>query len=1077
MLQENDRLDELLAQKEQEWKGLQTQRIQSLVAALQDSQTKFKEEKEKFNILKEDFMFNLKVLEERDQDLERYDAMFAQLKVTESCKQAEISELQIQIDKLQNIVANESRTREELQFQYQRQLKTHQLEIEKIRSSKDSKINGHQEKYRKLTQELECKVREVEGQLALQKQELFAEFDAEMRHREHDFTLRRDEMNNLVLSSKLKVKLLSKELELLREAGIKAAESLHVAEKTNHQMSKQLQRKEFELTDVEALKEARIKELEDKVNCMEINLKNEEEMFQRKHSELDRLARERDAKLATAKLVHAEQIRELNHKMRELQIGLETFEAEKRRMEWSHADATKEKEDEIEKLRGELSTMKVGWDGHIAQISKETVAKDIQIKMLQDQDSKLRAEMARHKEDVEKYKQQLVQAAERERSLEQMKVQAELDWQQRCEEIERSQYLKSEELIQTLSQARNQITAELQEKERKLQEVETLVRALTLERDHAIAVLQKHGVLPERDSQVAEPVRRDRDDDGFPSDIIQNLQQQNLNLRTVITQMRKEMENLSEQIPASQSTGKLLDDSGSLRSPKESPKAVITPEYTKSLEGEVHELKQKCRKLEEQLEDTSRASGKIKCQPSGLPVTADNAYLQNHTRTLNETIGGLRAEKISIAATAKKYEARIVHLDSMVTQLTQQTRQKQVEIDQLRYELTSQQQRTGSEMLRLNERIAELELQLTETRREADEYFKGNLQQNLETVALGNEVSALKLDLMSGHVPVVVEQDELVKELQGEILQLRKQLIHSKSNNNPLQWQNPTVLVLQAKLKQAARYISQLSRDKQQLIEIGNRLRAELVKPGLPACRPSVTVSLSDLPSQSPRELAEEAQNRLSALERLQYQLTTQELQYAQLKHFKQVPMQQISSGSENGQNTDNGKTTTGEHITDKDHAVAAVKTGLNKTKECEFLETGQSHPFRPESSQSLPMMHSPPTRSEHLMSSCGADSSILGIWKMLETGPSPPLSTPHSNTEPDVNDAGGVNPGKNMGSVLSIQDNVAMNKIGMDSRFTLQGAKAGIQSKTKTYHPTGPVTKLKHSTKTAKIRNYNLHD
>lgn len=35
-------------------------------------------------------------------------------------------------------------------------------------------------------------------------------------------------------------------------------------------------------------------------------------------------------------------------------------------------------------------------------------------------------------------------------------------------------------------------------------------------------------------------------------------------------------------------------------------------------------------------------------------------------------LGGLRAEKISIAATAKKYEARIVHLDSMVTQLTQQ---------------------------------------------------------------------------------------------------------------------------------------------------------------------------------------------------------------------------------------------------------------------------------------------------------------------------------------------------------------------------------------------------------------------
>ncbi|XP_051889098.1 coiled-coil domain-containing protein 57 isoform X2 [Pristis pectinata] len=1002
MLQENDSFDELLAQKEQEWKGLQTQRIQSLVTALQDSQAKLKEEQEKFNILKEDFMFNLKVLEERDRDLEHYDAMFAQLKVTESCKQAEISELQIQIDKLQNIVAKETKTREELQFQCQQQLKTHQLEIEKIRSSKDSKINGQQEEYKKLKQELERKVQEVEAQLALQKQELLAEFDAEMRHREHDFTLRRDEMNNVVLSSKLKVKLLSKELELLRETGIKAAESLQTAEKTNHQMAKQLQRKEFELKDIVALKDARIEELEDKINRMKINLENEEEMFQRKHSELDRLARERDAKLATAKQVHTEQIRELNNKMRELQMSLETVEMEKRRMEWSHADATKEKEDVIEKLRGELSTVKVGWDGHIAQISKETVAKDIQIRMLQDQDSKLRAEMARHKEDVEKYKQQLVQAAERERGLEQMKVQAELDWQQRCEEIERSQYRKSEELIQSLSQARDQVTAELQEKERKLQEVETLVQALTLERDQAIAALQKHGVFPERDSQ---PVKGDRDDAEFPSDIIQNLQQQNLNLRTVITQMRKEMEILSEQIPANQSTDKLFDDTGSLKSPKESSKDILTPEYTKSLEDEVHELKRKCRKLEEQLEDISKASSKINAQPLGPSITADNAYLQNHTRTLNETIGGLRAEKVSAAATAKKYEARIVHLDAMVTQLTQQVRQKQVEIDQLRYELTSQQQRSSSEIGRLNERIAELELQLTEARREADEYFKGNLQQNLETVALGNEVSALKLDLVSGRVPVVVEQDELVKELQGEILQMRKQLIHSQSSNNPSQRQNSNILVLQAKLKQAARYISQLSRDKQQLIEIGNRLRAELVKSGLNASQPSVTVSHSDLPSQLPRELAEEAQNRLSALERLQYQLTTQELQYAQLKRFKQVPItvQQNSSESENGQNADNGKPGTGERTTVKDQAVAIVKTALSKAKECEFSDNGQSYPPAPEPSQSQPIMHSPPTHSEQLMSSYGADSSIQGIWRMLEGGPSPPISTPQSNTEPGL--------------------------------------------------------------------------
>lgn len=38
---------------------------------------------------------------------------------------------------------------------------------------------------------------------------------------------------------------------------------------------------------------------------------------------------------------------------------------------------------------------------------------------------------------------------------------------------------------------------------------------------------------------------------------------------------------------------------------------------------------------------------------------------------------------------------------------------------------------------------------------------------------------------------------------------------------------------LQTKLKQAARLISRLSQDKQQLIEMGNRLRAQLIESGL----------------------------------------------------------------------------------------------------------------------------------------------------------------------------------------------------------------------------------------------------
>lgn len=45
--------------------------------ALSGKEKDLQEEKAKFSKLKEDFKYNLKVLEERDQELERYDVTFS----------------------------------------------------------------------------------------------------------------------------------------------------------------------------------------------------------------------------------------------------------------------------------------------------------------------------------------------------------------------------------------------------------------------------------------------------------------------------------------------------------------------------------------------------------------------------------------------------------------------------------------------------------------------------------------------------------------------------------------------------------------------------------------------------------------------------------------------------------------------------------------------------------------------------------------------------------------------------------------------------------------------------------------
>ncbi|KAL8163348.1 UNVERIFIED_CONTAM: hypothetical protein K2H54_018700 [Gekko kuhli] len=256
MLHTQKDLNELLICKEQELKELQANQIRFLKTTLQETERQLQEIHRKFNRLKEDFTYNLKILEERDRELEHYDTLFIQLKIVENAKEAEVSDLRIQMDKLQQALTQETKKQEILQYQYQQKLKEHQLDLERLLSSKDSDISHHRKEYENVKQQLERKLQEVEGELALQRQELLVEFDAEIKKREHEFHQKADEMSNLVLSHELKVKLLTKELEALKDAGMKAAESMKVAEAANLELEKEVRCKEWEIKDLTAVKDA-----------------------------------------------------------------------------------------------------------------------------------------------------------------------------------------------------------------------------------------------------------------------------------------------------------------------------------------------------------------------------------------------------------------------------------------------------------------------------------------------------------------------------------------------------------------------------------------------------------------------------------------------------------------------------------------------------------------------------------------------------------------------------------------------------------------------------------------------------
>ncbi|AWP17117.1 putative coiled-coil domain-containing protein 57 [Scophthalmus maximus] len=342
--------------------------------------------------------------------------------------------------------------------------------------------------------------------------ELTVAFEAELRQQEHEFNLKMDEMCAAVLSHNLKVKLLSRETEEHCHAQLQATNTLKASEEFCQQIQTQLQHKDQEIKGLTVVKDHRIKELEDEVKRMQSRLKKTEGYNINKYENVVEALQKCEAQLETQHQAHTEQLQKAEKRIDRIQENVDVLTARVRCLQKDQQEAMEQKKETI---------------------VREMVVKDSEMISLQDGESKLRAELERSREEIERYKQQLCAGLERERNLEQREVQVELEWQRHCEDMKAKLYLANEKLIQELSQARDQAKAGLKEKEQELKDITILLHSVTTERDQATM-----GLTPKVDS--------------LPSVEIQRMQEQNTILRDVVTQMRKNMEHLSHPLVHSQ---------------------------------------------------------------------------------------------------------------------------------------------------------------------------------------------------------------------------------------------------------------------------------------------------------------------------------------------------------------------------------------------------------------------------------------------------------------------------------------------------------------------------------------------
>ncbi|XP_018529876.1 coiled-coil domain-containing protein 57 isoform X3 [Lates calcarifer] len=712
-------LEAWLASKEREWK-LQAVRIHQLESSLRKAQEECSSLREHYQRLWEAFQFNLAILDERDRELERYDVITARALTVEHNRQEELSQLHMQIAKVEDQRSREAEERQEELRKSQHSAAQHKLQLDKLTCSLADEIQKQTEEYERMTWDLQRRIQDLEGELTLQRQEMTAAFDSELRQREHEFNLKMDEMHTVVLSHDLKVQVLSKETEVHCQAQLQATEALKASEEFCQQIQTQLQDKDREIKDLTSVKNYRIKELKDEVKQMETKLKQTEDDNIKKYENVVKALKQCDAQLEAQHQAHTEQLRKAEKRIVRLQKHMKVLDAQVRHIQEDQEDAMKKKDETIQRLRTEVETTQIHWEKYINHVSSNMVVKDTEIVALQERETKLKNELEWSREEMERYKQQLSAGLARERVLEQMQIQMELEWQRHCEDMKAKHSLANEQLIQDLTHARDQAKAELREREQELQDLTVLLCTINTKRDQAI-----QGLTPKVDSLTSEEIRR--------------LQEQNSILRTVVTQMRKNMEDLSHPLPHLQSQ----------------PQAS-------SLQPIQH--------------------------PGALAATSI-------TPTAN---GGLFLEKCAKTSDLTKLEVTVAQTES----------------------------------------------------------------------ASAN----------------IMEQSALVQQLQGENQHLQQQQISNQFESIQGERSNP--LIMHFRLKQAVSCITRLSRENQQLIEMGNRLRGQITTAGIQE------------PVQPEKDSSTEKQrhqhDQLSALEQLQYQLTTQELQYALRRRDSTVAEQHL---------------------------------------------------------------------------------------------------------------------------------------------------------------------------------------
>jgi len=487
-----DDLKHIIAEKEQELQAINEFRLRSLEETLQGKESEILAYKEKLEQVKKDFEYNLQLIQDRDEDLQRYEKAFEEVKGAIRSKEMEIGGLRIQISDLEaqiksqndNMSAIEARHKEKLKHvketmtaMQEAMAQQHLLELKVVEDSKKG---------------LEKRIRDKDEELEQQRQELTAAFDSVSKQKHDAHRTRLENMQETIrqLESKLasrsteelKFQGFVKDLELKIEERDDEVSSLKKDLESSRKESENIKREndarilklKQEKASVESVKQSILQEYEAKMTELLGSLhavqKSYEKQMSQREDEVQHETVLQSSEMQLRSSDYETRLRLVTEKLDAAEKELETARIDLGKTKWNYEEQLAQKDIEIKRLKDDLEQTE--------PISEEFRKRDMKMKDLENQLA------VKEKAEREAQKRFNILQEERDDALEKLRK-LETDFKTaKAAHLEAVGKRETEimanhsEVVTSLQAQRDRLRAESKEQETKIFELENTIMEL-----------------------------------------------------------------------------------------------------------------------------------------------------------------------------------------------------------------------------------------------------------------------------------------------------------------------------------------------------------------------------------------------------------------------------------------------------------------------------------------------------------------------------------------------------------------------------------------------------------------------